>query len=66
MVKRTKAAQPAHEANHAIESRFEVAFGFVAFQVKFGHTAEAARRLMRQPLCTMLSAKKEEDFHEEW
>ena len=43
-------AQQAHEADLAIESFCEDVFGFEAFQVQFGHTAAAARRLMRHPL----------------
>jgi len=44
------AAQPAHEADLAIENPFDATLAFAAFQVQFGHTASAARRLMRHPL----------------
>ena len=40
----------AHEADLAIECFLEVVFVFEAFHVQFGHTAPAARRLMRHPL----------------
>ena len=47
---RVNGSHHAHEADLAIEDFCEGVFGFVAFQVQFGRTAEAARRLMRQPL----------------
>ncbi len=54
MVKKTKAAQQTHEADLAIEVFFEGVFGFTAFQLKYHHTAQAAKRLMREPLCTKI------------
>ena len=37
-------------ADLAIESLCEGAFDFKVYRVQFGHTAQAARRLMRSPL----------------
>ena len=44
------AAQPVAGADLAVESPFEAGLAFAALQVKFGHTALAARRLSSQPL----------------
>jgi len=44
------AAQPAHEADLAVEDSFEAVFAFAANRIKFGSTASAARQLMRGPL----------------
>jgi hypothetical protein len=41
------AAQKVHEADLAVEDFCAGAFAFVAFQVQFGHTTPAARRLNR-------------------
>jgi len=49
------ATQQAHEADHAIESLIEAVFACVASQIKFGHTAQPAWRLMRHPLVRLIT-----------
>ena len=45
-----QSAQQLAAADLAIENPCEVSFAFGAFQIKFGHTAPAARRLSSGPL----------------
>ena len=51
------AAQQAHEADLAVESFCVAAFAFAGVQVQFGHTAPAARRLMRGALAHSTDSK---------
>ena len=49
-------------ADLAVESRFDVFSAFGAFRVKFGHTAQAARRMNSGPFGSKNNSLSPKDF----